>query len=250
MEKKQIIINNLLVTYYSKLNQNSKYNLVFLHGWRSKALVWNKIIESLEYSSYAIDLPGFGESQLPDKASTLQDFTNVVNEFITKLGLSNVVLVGHSNGGAISIKYIANNTSPIEKVVLIDSSGLRRSTPRKTIINTIAKIVKPIFKIPLLSPLRDRIYVAMGSEDYVAEPQLKETYLNMVGEDLSNDVQKVNIPALLIWGELDKSTPLKDGEFMHSQIKNSEFKIIQGADHFSFNHKDDLVVQYLNSFLG
>lgn len=249
MEKKQIIINNLLVTYYSKLNPTSDYNLIFLHGWRSKALVWNKIIEGLNYSSFALDFPGFGESQHPITSFYLKDFADTLYEFIQKLDLKNVILIGHSNGGAISIKYISENRSPIEKLVLIDSSGIRKTTSSKRAKNIIAKLVKPIFKIPILSPLRDKIYIAMGSEDYTAEPKLKETFINIISEDLTNSLDKINIPTLLIWGDKDVSTPIKDAELMKSKIPNSELKVIAGADHFSFNNKEQVVIDYLNSFI-
>lgn len=249
MQEKKIIINNLLINYYSKEIPNSKYTLIFLHGWRSEGRVWQEVMQELNYTCYAIDLPGFGKSQLPATPFTLDKFSEVIREFISKLQLQNIILIGHSNGGAISIKSIVTNKFPVSKLVLVDSAGIRENSFEKSAKKITASILKPIFKIPFLKPVRDRIYIAMGSEDYVAEPQLKETYINMISEDLSAELKKIDIPTLLIWGEKDEATPLSDGEFMKNTIPNSKIVVIPDGNHFAFQKSKEFFISTLKEFI-
>lgn len=250
MEEKKIIINSLLINYYSKIVKESKYNIIFIHGWRSEGRVWQEVINRLNYSCYAIDLPGFGESQLPAKPFTLDDYSEIIRELISKLHLENIVLVGHSNGGAVSIKSIVTNKFPVQKLVLVGSSGIRKKTFEKSTKNLTAKILKPIFKLPVLNKLRNLIYTSMGSEDYVAEPQLKETYINMISEDLSPEINKINVPTLLFWGEKDKATPLSYGEFMKENIPDSKLTVIPNGDHFAFLKHNEVFTTELQQFIS
>ena len=80
---KQIIINDLLINYYSVLpeKKTSVKTLLFLHGWEVDSKLWFKIIPKLiekNYSLYFLDLPGFGQSQIPDTTYGLDDYKKIV----------------------------------------------------------------------------------------------------------------------------------------------------------------------------
>lgn len=83
--------------------------IVFLHGNVSSSLFWQDAMLAVppEYSVWAIDLRGYGDSQtLPvDGARGLRDFTDDVAEVIAALGLGAVHLVGWSMGGGIALDY-------------------------------------------------------------------------------------------------------------------------------------------------
>lgn len=249
-DSKQVIANNHLVTYYTFLADNPTNTVIFIHGWLSSSKVWFHLMHALKkmnISAYALDLPGFGESQIPDHSVDNNFYVKVVEEFINKLNLKNVVIVGHSNGGAVAVKLL-NINNIAKKLVLIDSAGIRKSSVEKTVKTLIAKVVRPIFKLPFLKPIRARIYSAMGYEDYINSSYLNKTYQNVINDDISELYKNVKIPTLIIWGKDDKSTPLVFGKFIHDNITNSQFEVID-AGHFPFIDKPDQVINYLITFI-
>ena len=197
----------------------------------------------VESNFYAIDLPGFGKSQNPqpdplpegegEKGWTVEDYADVAADFIRKLDLKNTIIVGHSFGGRVGIKLSSTYPNLVSKLVLVDSAGLPSGREKK-VLAVVAKFARPFFMPKFMQPLRKRIYEAIGAEDYVATPSLKQTFVKVISEDLTEDLKKITAPTLIITGELDKLTPISSGEKMHSLIPNSKFVILKNAGHFSF----------------
>lgn len=232
----QTIINKLLINYYRFKKEGDK-TVIFLHGWRSEGAIWKATAELMKYDNlalYALDLPGFGASAVPKKALSIDDYADIVLEFIKKFKLEKVILVGHSFGGRISIKIATTHPELIDKVILVDSAGLNLSSGKTTTRKVFARLFGPFFKPKFMQGLRRRIYRKMGAEDYISTPYLKETYLKTIKEDLRDCLPKIILPTLIIWGAKDTETPLKFADIMNKEIKNSEKVIFPGAGHFSF----------------
>lgn len=245
-----VVINQQLIVY-NVLNREREKSLVFLHGWRSQGLVWKDIADKMNnqgFAIYMLDLPGFGDSPQPKSAFSVQDYADVVGEFIKKLKLNNVILIGHSFGGRIAIKLSAIYPNLIKKIVLVDSAGLAENKSKG--ISFLAKIAKPFFKPSFMRSLREKIYKKIGVEDYVATPQLKETFLKVINEDLSSNLTQINKPTLIICGENDKDTPTAVAKIMNEKIKNSKLIVLKGAGHFSFLDKPQEFFDELTKFIG
>lgn len=223
-----------------------------MHGWRSESKVWHKIINSLQNPSLrvlALDLPGFGQSPAPKHEFYIKDYTNIVAEFIKKLELKDVIVVGHSFGGRIGISLAAIYPDLVKKLILVDGAGFVTSSFRKTSLNLIAKIIRPLFYPVFMKGLRAKIYNAIGAGDYVATPKLKQTFINIVGEDLTEEMKSVSCPTLIIFGSQDKDTPVKYGQKMNMLIRNSQLEIVEGAGHFSFLDKPKEFLETLTNFI-
>jgi pimeloyl-ACP methyl ester carboxylesterase len=249
----QIVVSNQLISY--KLIQNGgekNSSIIFLHGWRSNKEIWLTAMSQLptaDYQLFAIDLPGFGGSQLPTKVFTIGDYAEIVVEFIKKLDLKNTIIVGHSFGGRVGIKLAAQYPAIVAKLVLVDSAGFSLSQEKKSVMNLAAKIARPFFKPKFMQGLRKKIYGHIGAEDYLATPELQQTFVNVVNEDLSEDMKKINCPTLIITGEKDMDTPVEFGIKMHSLIPNSKFLILPNAGHFSFLDKPEEFTEKLKEFI-
>jgi len=250
--QKQLSINSQLINYYYSQDRTASdsLNYIFLHGWRSDGTIWLDLLKGLEVSQFhCLDLPGFGKSTSPRKAMSLSDYANVVDAFINKLDLKNIVLVGHSFGGRVAIKLASTKPPYLNKLVLVDSAGFSSPSFKKSLSKTVAKGAKPFFKPEFMQPLREKIYATMGAEDYVATPELKDTFVKIISEDLSTDMGSINTPTVLIWGEDDKETPVKTAHKMTSLINDSRLEIIAGAGHFSFLDKPQEFTKLFNSFV-
>ena len=253
---KEIVVHNLLINYEAYISSNTAFaSIVFLHGWRSNKEVWGRVVQDLrskikDVTIYTLNLPGFGASATPTSPMTIGDYAEVVAEFIKKLELKNVVVVGHSFGGRIGIKLSATHPELIAKLVLVDSAGFVIGSQKKTAMNLAAKIAKPFFKPKIMRGLRKKIYQTIGSEDYVATPELRQTFLNVVTEDLTEHLKKIAIPTLIIFGENDKDTPVEFGKKMHFLIPHSKFLILKNAGHFSFLDQSEEFTASIQNFIS
>lgn len=252
IQQKQIILSDLSVNYYTGQAKGANRGVfVFLHGWRHDGAAWFHILEALMtggISVFCLDLPGFGKSELPAHPFTVGDYAAVVKEFIDKLQLEKVTLVGHSFGGRVAIKVAALFPDVIQKLVLVDSAGLRTLTVSLRLKGLMAKIVKPIFSLPIFHHARKAIYALMEAEDYVRNPELKQTFLNVINEDLNSLLPKINHQTLILWGESDAEVPLAKGKIMKQQIKNSELVVFPKAGHLPFYDQPEEFVQHLLRF--
>lgn len=250
----EIIVGEQLINYSKFGSTEAKQTLVFLHGWRSNKEVWNQIVNKLITDSghkliYTIDLPGFGASPVPKTEWAVGDYANLVGEFIKKLNLKNVIIVGHSFGGRIAIKLASTRTDLVKKIVLVDAAGFAMDSNKKAAMGLAAKIVRPLFKPKFMQGLRKKIYKQIGAEDYVATPELKKIFVKTVNEDLTENMKRILQPTLIVWGENDVETPLEFGKKMNSLILNSKFKILNSGSHFSFIDKPEEFVKNLNEFI-
>jgi len=249
---RQIIVNNSLVNYGVFDEANNKSGcLLFLHGWRSNKEVWGHVIAKLSgHQVFTIDLPGFGKSPAPKAAWTVGDYAETVAEFIKKLNLQNVIIVGHSFGGRVGIKVASRHPDIIGKLVLVDSAGFVTEQTKKRAMELGAKLVKPFFLPKFMQGTRRKIYKIIGADDYVATPWLTETFIKIKDEDLTEDMKKINCPTFIVFGENDAETPASFGEKMHALIAKSQLLIIKNAGHFSFLDRQDEFVKVLTEFLS
>jgi pimeloyl-ACP methyl ester carboxylesterase len=236
---KQIVVNNVLVSYYQPEKLLKGPWIVFLHGWRSDSTVWFNAISPFigRYNLICMDLPGFGASQVPVWPLSIYDYRDIVLAFIRKIGLKNVVLVGHSFGGRIAVTLAAGKPEWLKALVLVDSAGIQTASVQKKLAKAAAKIVGPLFSPDFMQPLRHAFYRRIGAGDYVETPYLKQTFVNVVGEDLTPLLSRISAKTLILWGDHDSETPVSYAHIMHEQIKNSRLTILSDAGHFCFLDK-------------
>src|SRR3989304_2428037 len=226
--------------------------IYILHGWapNTDGEKWRSFLGFLEGAGFKVkflSMPGF-EVQLT-KAWTLQDFVNWLKGEIE--AEEKAILLGHSFGGQIAIRFASQYPDKIKKLVLIANSGMRDKVLHKRLkrifFYVLSKLGKPIAKS---ERIRKAYYTLIGAEDYLAATgPLRETMGNVLKDEIRKDLPKIICPTLVVWGRSDKVTPPKHGRFVAENIKNAELKIVSGARHSpQFTHAKEvavLVTQFL-----
>ncbi len=248
----KIIVQNLAIEYQ---DQGSGPVLLFLHGWQDSLRTFDALAVDLskKYRVVRLDLPGFGGSETPKDTWELENYAQLVEEFIQKTKLQVYAVVGHSLGGRIILKAQSSKRLSSSKTVLIASAGFVKSKNlRNSVLKIIAKIGGLITYIPPLifwrDKLRRRLYNVAGS-DYLNTGVLKETFLKIIAEDLTTNAQKITNPTLLIWGSEDEQTPLADGQKFAKLISNSKLEVIDGVGHFVHQQQAQKVIKLIREFL-
>jgi pimeloyl-ACP methyl ester carboxylesterase len=217
-----------------------KRSIIVLHGWGLSGKRFNGLVEALsalKYTVYAPDLPGFGDSEIPEFVYTLTDYCDFLDRYIQTNHIDHPVLIGHSFGGRVSLKYVQMHPEKISALILTGAPGF---TPvpgmRLKLFIMVAKIGKFISSIWPLSVIQDfvrsRYYYAVGARDYYrANGVMRDIFKKIVQEDLMASMMSVRIPCALLWGELDRITPLWIAKKMNKIIQNSTLTVIPQSDH-------------------
>lgn len=252
----QIELNNIKVNYIEK-GPDTKTSILLLHGWGANIAAFNPVIENLSknFKVYAIDFPGFGQSENPDKNYHVEDYSKLVLEFINQKGLEKVILVGHSFGGRVIIKLVGKLGFKPEKIILVDSAGIKpKKTFKRKVKECTFKCIKNIANLVLgkknAKKIIDKYKNKLGSEDYKnADETMKEVFKNVINEDLTEYLPNINASTLLIWGERDLDTPISDGKLMEKLIPDAGLVTISGAGHFSYLDNCNYFLAVVNNFL-
>ncbi|MBI4097990.1 MAG: alpha/beta hydrolase [Candidatus Levybacteria bacterium] len=239
--------------YYQEAGKGK--DLVLLHGWKQDVSSFWELVELLknDFKLYLIDLPGFGRSETPKKAFSVSDYAGIVKSFIEEKDLRKPNVLGHSLGGRVTIKLASKNSELINKLILVDAAGIKpKRDPLKVLFYVIAKTAGNL--IPNTFNARERLRRAFYKKfesDYLDAGVLKQTLVNILAEDLTSDIKKIENETLLIWGEKDptREASLANGKKMYRLIKNSRIEVFEGVGHFPHLEKPVLFSNYVRDFL-
>ena len=227
---------------YRGLNINYKIEgngkpIILLHGWGTSMNTFESLTKEIKenYQVHLIDLIGFGKSDLPLKPINLNEYVLCLYEYINYNNISKPIILGHSFGGRIAIKY-ASCFNNIEKLILVDSAGIKK----KINISVKWKIRKYKFKKWWYKKTKNvmaynKLILNSGSYDYkVAKEAMKGTLTKVIEEDLRKSLKKIKVETLIIWGKEDKETPYKHALIMNKLIKNSGLVTMENTGHFPY----------------
>ncbi|HEX6977314.1 MAG TPA: alpha/beta hydrolase [Patescibacteria group bacterium] len=226
----QTIIDGIL-TNYEVFGSPKNQNILIVHGWGRSLNDWIPTAKELAKDNYvvAVDLPGFGASSHPETSFDTYAYSDFLKSFIQKLNLKNPILVGHSFGGK-TLAVVTSQMPNIKKLILIDASGVDKKSSLTSLKIALSKIIKPLmFFMP--KNLKNKIFDKLASSDYRNAGNLKESFKKIVSQDISKDLEKIQTPAVIIWGDKDKEVPLSSAKRFNTLIKNSRIKIVWNAGH-------------------
>ncbi len=241
--------------YYEKYGDGNK-SIIILPGWGDTRKTFNFMINSLKdnYSVYIVDYPGFGKSIFPDKDLTIYDYANIIRDFIKNENINNPIIIAHSFGGRIATLISGYYKDKIDKLIMIDTAGIKSfKGPIKLLKQYIYKFLK---KLNIFIPKRKRnLYLKklikiFGSSDYRnLNSNMYNSFKNIVNEDLKYYIKNIDTTTLIIWGKLDRDTPLRYGKYLHKKIRKSSYVVLAKAGHFSYLDYPTYTNKLISDFL-
>jgi len=244
----QAVINDIL-TEYNILGLKNNEDIIIIHGWGQSSKDWEYVAQTLsdKYRVVVLDLPGFGGSSLPPKPYNTEMYAKFIKNFIEKLGLRKVILIGHSLGGKISICLSAGSTN-IKKLFLIAPSGIENKSVITIVKIILVKILKVfLFWLPL--KIRQKYVYLLGSRDYLNAGEMRETLKKVINENVTKQAAKIKVPTVIVWGEKDEEVNLKTSKKLRGLIKNSTLRIIWGERHSVNIESPDKLLSILADYL-
>lgn len=246
----KIIVDNLAIHYQ---DEGKGPAAVLLHGWAANLNTFDALAGELQkkYRVIRLDWPGFGGSEQAAKDWSVTEYAVFLKTFLGKVKVNPDVLIGHSFGGRVAMKSVANGLLKPKKLILLDTGGIKTSSSvRNKALKGLAKLAKAATAMTpnLRRRLRRRAYQAIGSTDYLTAGTMTKTFLKIINEDLQAAAAKVPAPTLLIWGERDTETPVSDGRRFAELIPNARLEILP-AGHFVYLDQPAEVTKLITAFL-
>ncbi len=272
IDYRHIDINGISVAY---TDRGEGRPILFIHGFASSSYSWMKMIGYMPggFRFITIDLKGFGysEKRCDDQLSPF-DQSQIVSEFISRLELRDLVLVGHSMGGAISLLALFDEKikERVGKLVLIDSAGMFQklpdfidditaASPENRIVKMAdeALLVSIVLKQAFFDPKKIdddaiREYSAILRQEkakeclYAAAKQIAIANIRSFREKIN----EIPTQTLIIWGNEDAIIDLIDALKFKSELKNAELKIIYKCGHSPQEEMPLETANILTDFLG
>ena len=230
--------------------------IILMHGWGCN-LTTLKSIEKVAmetHTVYNVDFPGFGSSDEPNEVWGVEEYTQLIEEFVKLENIENPILLGHSFGGRVGILYSSRNQ--VKKLILVDAAGVKPTRTLKYYAKVYSyKAMKSV--LPVLfgkkkgQELIEKYRGKSGSSDYNnSTPKMRAILSKVVNEDLKSVMPQISCPTLLVWGKNDTATPLKDAQIMEKLIPDAGLVTLKNAGHYAFLEQWYMFSRVLDSFLN
>ncbi len=250
------------IIHFRDEGPRSKITFVFINSLGTDLRVWDNVIKELDqkYRTVRVDKRGHGLSTNFENNISIPILANDLKLLVSKLELENIVLVGLSIGGLIALEFLKSNSSIVTGLILSDTAAKIGTSNMWS--DRITRV-----KRGGIESISDDILSRWFSNDFLVnrneELQLWRSMLTRTSTlgylgcckaiadcDLRDEAKAISIPTLLIVGEEDGSTPVNVVKDTANLIKNSEFKIIEGAGHLPCIEKPKIFSNELLKFLG
>lgn len=270
---KFIEVKNYNIAYIDE--GNSENVLLFIHGLGSYLKAWDRNIPELKnhFRCIALDLPGYGKSSKQIHSGDVSFYVEIINEFITKLNLKNVSLVGHSMGGQIVLAFTINHSDQISKIILAAPAGFETFNQDET--ELIKKIISPeilfktsdnqiklnykfnFFKMPLEAEemIADRIKIKDDKDFFAHCTVVSNSLFGLLNAPVFDQLESINIPTLIFFGKNDLLIPNKSIHQITTEeiairgslkIKNSKVILLEECGHFlQYERPDEFNTQLI-----
>ena len=203
--------------------------MLFLHGYLSSKEAFSAQIAyfSKFFRVTAIDFLGFGQSPILQEPFSVSDYAKWTGKCLEELEVYSPHVIAHSFGCRVAVKMASENPSAFDKILLTGPAGviLKRGVGYYIKVKTYRFVKK--FS-PAFAEKR------FGSAEYRSlSPIMKESYKKIVNEDLRFYAKRIENQVLLVEGEGDTTTPLREAQAYLQCFRHGRLKTMQGG-HFAF----------------
>jgi pimeloyl-ACP methyl ester carboxylesterase len=241
--------------YLYEAGPQQALSVVLIHGAGDRgARDWERLIPVLaaQYHVVTFDLPGFGRSDKGNELYTPTRYAEFVKWVIDRSVKGPFVLIGHSFGGAVALRYAALYPDGMQRLILVDVPGvlhrvaytkyMAQLSPRESqsglpvnSVDTLNDVMRAMIDNFQHEGMTDNLNAVLGT------PVLRKTVLgsdpkkivsvSLLLEDFSQAIDQVRVPTLVIWGEHDTTAPLRTGKVLAGRLSAARLELIRKAGH-------------------
>lgn len=251
MERDPVFGSDMLVV---QAGMQHPQTLVLVHGLGQNGFTdWIGVMPQLaqRYHVVTFDFPGFGYSGSPTGKYSPTNYARVLSSVISRHTKGRAIVVGHSMGGAVSLRFASRYPAQLDKLILVDAAGILHRT---AFVKHSARVPVAVEQMPgflkdavarvkdfgnatveKIASLPDPTRVLGASETIWGSVMANRTNVNagmaLVEEDFSADIPKIQIPTWILWGEADSVAPLRTGQMLAHRLPRAQLLTMPGVEH-------------------
>jgi pimeloyl-ACP methyl ester carboxylesterase len=245
-----------------------------LHGDPASAYTWRKIIEPLSkrYRGHAIDLPGYGFSEKPARASyDTAWLARIVTLYLDTAGVERAALVGNSMGGYVASETAILFPARVDALVLLAAAGLdlenaeAADLPLSMRIATMPVIGPVVRALPARAVVADALSKSVFDPSSITDEDVDAYYLPLrtknglaaflrrsnqrVEPDRRDLVASIRVPTLVITGDTDRVVPPAVARAYDELIPDSRLVVLERTGHMPQEEQPQRTVEEIVAFL-
>lgn len=235
-------------------------NLVFIHGFPTHGYTWRKVLPSLskKFKCHILDLPGLGDSDWSGSANfNIAVQASNINVLLKKIGVEKYNIIAHDSGGTIARVLAMDQVKNVKNLILINTEIPNHRPPFIELYQKVSRL--PFSSFYFRKKLAQKRFVksSMGFKQAYTDRAMLDDENNLgpylqpliksrkkvkgalkflrgidweIIDAFEQTHSKIKASVLLIWGENDKTFPIKLGLEMVNQFSSTcEFKAIKNA---------------------
>jgi 3-oxoadipate enol-lactonase len=235
-----------LSLHYYDLNSGGAPIVILLHGLGATGDSWQLQLPALLESGYRIlapDMRGFGKSSYPEGPNSPRIMAEDVANFLNRLEVTSVYVVGISMGGTIALQFALEHPSMVDSLLLVNTFA--RLRPRKIsywLFYSIRFLLIQVLGIPYQAR-----FVAKRLFPYPEQELLRETFYNQIIQanpagyrstiksfvnfNVTDRLCEIQSPTLVVTGDEDTVVPPKTQKELADKIPNADQVVINNTGH-------------------
>ncbi len=241
--------------------------IVFLHGWGAFKELWWSTLRDLgrDYRCFAIDMPGHGESRI-GQADQIERIATLVADFCADLGLTAIILVGHSMGGSVAVEVTLRYPHLVQRLALIDAAVDAYRMPAYTRLYLLPTIGWPAFRITqaigrMVRPIGQRIphnhgggwirpWIRRASYLATFDPEgLYRILRSLFATRADERLQQIRVPTLVLTGQFDSLVPPSHARRLAQVIPSARYVVLLASIHNPMDERPGAFTRALRAFL-
>jgi pimeloyl-ACP methyl ester carboxylesterase len=250
--------------------------ILFVHGLGASWQSWLEQMPEFAASHrvVAMDLPGFGYSELPSEDISIEYYARWTATFMDVLGIESAAVVGNSMGGFVSAELAIKFPERVQRLVFVSAAIFWQNRRRAQPLVQLARMSDAVVARALVRATDDiatrrRLrYAALASAgfrypQYVSDELAHEMVRSarrtdgflpalqaLAGYDLEKELPKISCPTLIVWGANDQLVSVKDAERLEDLIPDSRREVFERTGHVAMLERPERFNRLLREFLA
>lgn len=202
--------------------------VIFLHGWVGSWRYWfnSMQVASRSFRSYALDLWGFGDSPRNIKNYSLEKQSQLLELFLSEMGIGKVAIIGHGLGGLVGMTFAMRHPDSVDRLMTV-SCPLDISNINKRLLS-----LSPLELSNWLSPRTPEAITALSDATKADEYAIKASLKSLQEENPFLRFRELKIPCFMIYGEKDPAVITDQRYFWELGGAYIYSKVLEYSGHF------------------